>query len=182
MEVSTVSLVILFVVAAVPLAPTEVSLIGMGVAAAQRDLPLAPVILVAAAGCLLSDLVLYGVGRHGVSRLLDRLRGRPAVDAGAHWLSGQLERRGVTALVIARWLPAGGTAGSLLAGSLRWSPPMFVAASGIGVVLWSSYASGLGYVGGSLMREPHTSLLVSLAVALALGAVTAAVMRRRHEA
>ncbi|WP_026454639.1 DedA family protein [Saccharomonospora iraqiensis] len=180
MDLSTASLFGLFVVAAIPLAPTEVALIGMGFAATQGDVSLVPVIGVGAAGCLVNDLALYGLGRHGVSRVLGRLRGRPAVEESTRWIGDQLDRRGITALVLARWLPAGGTAGSLVAGSLRWSRPGFLTASGIGVLLWSTYAAGLGYLGGELVRQPHVSLLLSFGVALTIGTVAAAVARRER--
>ncbi|TKG69964.1 DedA family protein [Prauserella endophytica] len=179
MDVSTLSLLALFVIAAVPLAPTEVTLIGMGVVAAAKDGPIAPTILVASAGCLLCDYLLYVTGRRGGSRALARVRRRRSADTTIRWLTARLERRPVAVLVIARWLPAGGTAGSLLAGSLRWPRAAFLTASVIGVILWSTYAVLLGYLGGSMVDESLMSLLLSLAVAAVLTALVAAVWRRR---
>ncbi|WP_199429942.1 DedA family protein [Qaidamihabitans albus] len=179
MDVSTVSLLALFGIAVVPLLPTEVALIGLGVAAAARGDSLLPVILVAAAGCLISDHVLYTLGRHGGASALDRVRRRSSVDAGVRWLLRHLERRPVSVLVIARWLPSGGTAGALLAGSLRRPQIGFLVASSVGVLLWSTYAAALGYLGGQFVREPGISLLVSLGVAALLALVVAALVRNR---
>ncbi|MEU6645102.1 DedA family protein [Saccharomonospora sp. NPDC046836] len=179
MDVSTVSLLVLFVIAVVPLAPTEVTLVGMGVVAAAQDGPLTPIILVASAGCLLSDYLLYLAGRRGGPRALQRLRRRPNADATLRWLTRRVERRPATALVIARWLPAGGTGGSLLAGSLRWPLPMFLMASAIGVTLWSAYATLLGYLGGTFVQEPFVSLGLSLAIAVVLATTVAVLFRRR---
>lgn len=165
-----VSLEVLFAIAVVPLVPTEVALIGMGVAAANGGDPLFLVVAVAAAGCLLSDIALYAVGRHSGARLLDRLHGRASVETSIRWIGRHLELRGVPTLVLARWLPAGGTVGALLAGSLRWSRFRFLLASLIGVPLWCAYAGTLGYVGGELL--PQSELGTVLSVALPLLATT----------
>lgn len=179
MDVSTVSLLILFAVAAVPLVPTEVALVGMGVAAAERDTSLAPVVLVAVAGCLLSDYLLYAAGRHGGARALDRLSGRAGVRACVRWIEHYAGRRPVAVLVMARWLPAGGTVGSLLAGSLRWPRGVFLLASATGVTLWSTYTAALGYLGGWLFSDPLVSFATSALAVLVLGLVAGAVFQAR---
>ncbi|PXY31253.1 DedA family protein [Prauserella muralis] len=179
MDVSTVSLLALFAISVVPLAPTELTLIGMGMLAAQQGGSLAPVILVATAGCLLCDAGLYLLGRYGGgSWVLDRVRRRPSAEATLGWLTRHARRRPVAVLVVSRWLPAGGTAGSLLVGSLRWPRSVFAVASAIGVTLWVTYAVLLGYLGGELVQQPFVSLGASLAVAALLAAVAAAVLRR----
>jgi membrane protein DedA with SNARE-associated domain len=168
MNLSTTELLVLFVVALVPLLPTEVTLIGMGVASAQSDTSLLPVILVAAAGCLVSDMALYTLGRSG-GGMLARLRKRPSIDAGVGWVDGHLQQHPRPVLVVARWLPSGGTIGALLAGSLRWPIAVFLTASAIGATLWVSYAALLGYIGGQIVQQPGISMLFSLAVATLLG-------------
>jgi membrane protein DedA with SNARE-associated domain len=168
----------LFVVSLVPLLPTEVTILGMGIAAAQGGTSLALVIAVASAGCLVSDQALYALGRFGGRAALNRLTRRPKVAAGIGWLDGHLQRHPRPALVIARWLPSGGTVGALLAGSLRWPMAEFLPASAIGVTLWTSYVAFLGYAGGRIVTEPGISLLLSLGVALVLGSVITYGIRR----
>lgn len=169
----------LFVVALVPLLPTEVTILGMGVAAAQGGTPLALVIAVASAGCLVSDQVLYALGRFGGRAALNRLSRRRKFAAGLVWLDGRLQRHPRPVLVVARWLPSGGTVGALLAGSLRWPMAEFFAASAIGVTLWTSYVAFLGYAGGQIITEPALSLLLSLGVAVLLGSAITLGLRRR---
>ena len=161
----------LFVVSLVPLLPTEVTILGMGIEAAQGGTSLALVIAVASAGCLASDQALYALGRSGGRAALDRLSRRKKIAAGLGWLDGRLQRHPRPVLVVARWLPSGGTVGALLAGSLRWPRAEFFTASAVGVTLWTSYAAFLGYAGGRIVTEPGISLLLSLAVALVLGSV-----------
>ena len=80
---STAGLLVLFVVALVPLLPTEVTILGMGVAAAQGGTSLALVIAVASAGCVLSDQALYALGRFGGRAVLTRLSRRRRFAAAA---------------------------------------------------------------------------------------------------
>jgi membrane protein DedA with SNARE-associated domain len=182
MNGTTAALLVLFVVALVPLLPTEVALIGMGVTAAQNETALLPVIAVAAVGCLVSDLALYGLGWSGGPRMLTRMRRRPSIDAGLGWLDGQLGRHPRPALVVARWLPSGGTVGALLAGSLRWPMTTFLSASAIGVTLWTSYVALLGYLGGQLTQQPGISMLLSFGVATLLGSAIAFALKRQRNA
>ncbi|MER6897803.1 DedA family protein, partial [Amycolatopsis sp. NPDC000740] len=97
------------------------------------------------------------------------------------WLDGRLQRHPRPVLVVARWLPSGGTVGALLAGSLRWRFAEFLTASAVGVLLWTSYVAFLGYAGGQLVAEPGVSLALSLTIAVLLGsAITLGI--RRHAA
>ncbi|MBN9746514.1 hypothetical protein DMP23_36450 [Amycolatopsis sp. A1MSW2902] len=181
MDATTAGLVVLFVVSLVPVLPTEVTLLGMGVAAAQHGTSLAVVIAVASFGCLLSDQALYALGRFGGARVLARLGRRRKLAAGLTWLDGRLQRHPRPVLVVARWLPSGGTIGALLAGSLRWRFTEFLTASAVGVLLWTSYVAFLGYAGGQLVAEPGLSLALSLTIAVLLGsAITIGI--RRHAA
>jgi membrane protein DedA with SNARE-associated domain len=177
-DATTAGLVVLFVVSLVPVLPTEAVLIGMGIAAAQGGTSLAAVIAVAATGCLISDQALYALGRYGGSRVLERISHRRKLAAGLDWLNGRLQQHPRPVLVVARWLPSGGTIGALLAGSLRWPMGEFFTASAMGVTLWTSYVALLGYAGGQLITEPGISLLLSLGVALILGSAITYGVRR----
>jgi membrane protein DedA with SNARE-associated domain len=165
------ALITLFLVGLVPLAPTEPVLVGMGVFAASGRLPLVWVVLVCGVACSLSDHLLYAVGRIAGVRVLDRL---------SNWLSTRVTRWGAPILVVARWLPAGGTIGSVLTGTLRWRLARFSPASVLGAMLWSTYGALIGYFGGAITGQPITGLLLSLGVAAVLGIVCSIVVQRSH--
>jgi membrane protein DedA with SNARE-associated domain len=155
-----------FVVALVPFLPTEPVLVGLGVLAATGEASLPAIIAVAAIGCALSDHMLYAVTRltsGGTTHLL--VRGKLGRTVLA-WLQRNVTRWGPPLLVAGRWLPAGGTVGALLAGLLRWKLRRFTPVSVIGSLLWSAYATMLGYIGGAITGQPIAGLLVSLAVAV----------------
>lgn len=171
------ALVTLFLVGLVPLAPTEPVLIGMGVFAATGRVPLVAVIVTAAVACALSDHLLYVVGRVAGIRALRRFAGRPTVTAAHEWLSRWITRWGAPVLVVGRWLPAGGTIGAVLTGTLRWRLARFSPASVLGSALWSTYVALIGYFGGTVIGRPVVGLLVSLGVAAVLGVLSGVVVR-----
>jgi membrane protein DedA with SNARE-associated domain len=174
------TLLTMFLVALVPLAPTEPVLTGMGVLAATNHVSPLWFVAVAAFGCTLSDHALYLLGRFGGRRALDRLRRRPSVDLAADFLSRHSDRWGAPILVIGRWIPGGGTVGSVLAGSLRWPLVRFTPTSVIGSTLWSAYVVLLGYLGGTVTGQPVIGILVSVGVALLIGLVAARLLRRNR--
>ncbi|ONI81946.1 membrane-associated protein [Saccharothrix sp. ALI-22-I] len=159
------ALVVLFVVALVPLAPTEAVLIGCGVLAASGDLPLAAVIGVAAVGCALSDLVNFAIGRSAGMRALTRFGQRPGPRAVVAWTASKLATRGESILVAVRFVPGGGLVGAILAGSLRWPVRRFAPIAVVGSALWSAYTATLGYFGGQVFTDPLVAVLISFGVA-----------------
>lgn len=171
------SLLVLFLVAVVPLAPTEAVLIGYGVLAAAGDLPLVWVIVVAAVGCTIADFVNFRLGRGLGVRALKRLNRSAGSRALVSWTTGQLADRGESILVAIRFVPGGGIVGAVLAGSLRWPRRRFAPVAVIGATLWSAYAALLGYVGGQVVSEPALALLISLGVALVISVPAGMVIR-----
>jgi len=180
MSISTAVLVTLFVVAAIPLVPTEPILAATGVLAATQHTTPVWVIVVAALGCSLSDHFLYGLGRLAGFRILDRLRRKSAVKVAMDWLTRHATRWGVLVLIAGRWLPAGGTVGSVMAGTLRWPLIRFTPCSLLGSTLWSSYAGMIGYLGGSIAGQPVIGLLLSLGVASLIGLGASLFLQRGH--
>jgi membrane-associated protein len=183
-DVSTVltAMITLFVVALVPLAPTEPVLVGMGVLAASGAVPLPLVIAVAAVACSMSDHLLYAFGRVAGARALVRFGRRPSVLAATDWLTRHITRWGAPVLVVGRWLPGGGTIGAVLTGTLRWRLARFTPASVVGSTLWSTYVALIGFLGGTLTGTPAAGLIVSLAVATVIGVVSGLLLRRAHRA
>jgi membrane protein DedA with SNARE-associated domain len=183
-DVSTAltAMITLFVAALVPLVPTEPVLIGMGVLAASGVVPLPVVIAVSTVACSVSDHLLYAFGRVAGARALARFGRRPNVLAATDWLTRHITRWGAPILVVGRWLPAGGTIGAVLTGTLRWRLARFTPASLVGSALWSTYVALIGFLGGTLTGTPAAGLVVSLAVAAVIGITSGILLRRAHRA
>jgi membrane-associated protein len=182
MVTTVTALVTLFLVGLVPVAPTEPLLVSMGVLAATGRLPLAAVILTATVACSAGDHLLYVAGRTVGSKLTTRLLARPRARTAQEWLERRVARWGAPMLVVGRWLPAGGTIGALLAGTLGWRWSRFTPASVIGSALWSAYAALVGYAGGAVTGTPLFGVLVSLGLAVLIGLVSSLVLRRGRRA
>jgi membrane-associated protein len=176
--VSATALITVFVVAVVPLVPTEAVLIGMGVLAASTGASLIGVVAVATVGCSLSDHVLYVLGRVAGGRVLGWLGNRSSGAAAMAWLTRHVTRYGPPVLMAGRWVPAGGTVGAVLVGMLRWRLRRFTPTSAVGSLLWSTYEVLLGYFGRSVTGQPVTGLLLSFAVAAVVALSTRVVVRR----
>jgi membrane-associated protein len=174
------SLVVLFLVAVVPLAPTEAVLIGAGVLAATGAVPLYLVVLVAAVGCLVSDLINFTAGRRMGMRALDKVNRNTRARAMVVWTADRLASRGETILIAARFLPAGGIVGALLTGALKWPLRRFVPVAAVGSALWSLYPATVGYVGGQLVDEAWLAMLLSFGVATLISVPVGMVIRARN--
>ena len=180
MSTTAASLVVLFLVAVVPLAPTEAVLIGAGVLAASGEVPLYLVVLVAAAGCLVADMINFTAGRRMGMRALDKVNRNARARAMVVWTADQLGSKGETILVAARFLPAGGIVGALLAGALRWPLRRFLPVAAIGSALWSAYPATVGYIGGQIVDEAWLAMLLSFGVATLLSIPVGMAIRARN--
>jgi membrane protein DedA with SNARE-associated domain len=180
MSTAAASLVVLFLVAVVPLAPTEAVLIGAGVLAASGEVPLYLVIAVAAAGCLASDMINFTAGRRMGMKALDKVNKNAKARAMVVWTADQLAVRGEAILVVSRFLPAGGIVGAGLAGALKWPLRRFLPIAAIGSVVWSLYPATVGYIGGQIIDEAWLAMLLSLGVAMLISVPIGMVWRARN--
>lgn len=174
------SLLVLFLVAVVPLAPTEAVLIGAGVLAAAGEVPLYLVVLIAAVGCLASDLINFGAGRRLGMKALAKVNRNSRARAMVVWTADQLAARGETVLIAARFLPAGGIVGALLTGALRWPLRRFLPVAAAGSALWSLYPATVGYVGGQLVEEVWLAMLLSVGAATVISIPIGMAIRARN--
>ena len=168
----------LFVIAAldavIPLVPSETSVILAGVLASTGDLVLVLVILFAAAGAIAGDNLSYWIGRKVGYRIVDRFfkgERRKQVD----WAHRQVEQRGGYLIIIGRFIPGGRTAVTFSCGMLEMRWRRFLAFDVVAGLVWATYATMLGYVGGRTFEEsPFKGFLLAFVVALGIaGAIEA---------
>lgn len=169
----------------VPILPSESAVILGGVLAWQGRLHPVPLLLAAAGGAIAGDHLSYSIGRWTQrgrpqpSRRGDRRIGK--AERLQLWAGRQLDRRGPSLLIVARFIPGGRTASTFMAGRtafpLRRYTPTVVAAG----VLWASFATSLGYIGGRTFHD-QTVLATGLGLALGVGfaALLELVMSRRE--
>lgn len=178
----------LFAVSAIdaffPIVPSETSVIAAGVLAANGDLVLFLVILVAATGAIVGDNISYFIGRTVGHRIAARYFSgdrRKRLDQAERGLA----QRGGYLILVARFIPGGRTAVTLAAGTLEFPWRRFIAWDIAAGVIWASYAASLGFFGGRTFEEsPLKGLALAFGVALAVTAAVEAVrwVRKRRGA
>lgn len=146
---------------------------GLLVGTGRVDVPVAVLALSAWFGAFVGDGLGYGLGRRF---------GRPWVGRGSAGWRGRFllaaerlyERHGWFAVVICRWFPGVRAMVPTLAGVGRMHPAAFVAANGLGAVLWAVAMVLLGYGTAWLpwVRDGALwAMLASIAVTVAYGLV-----------
>jgi membrane-associated protein len=169
--------VLIFVVVAgdavLPLLPGETILVTGAVLASSGDLNLLLVFLAGAAGAFLGDSACYWIGRKLGTRAAEKFlrgeRGRRSLE----WAERALDRRGKTLIAVARFVPGGRTAVSLVAGTTEFPWRTWMLADLAGVLFWSAYNTGLGRIGGTAFENQTWK---GLLLAFGLAALTAAVL------
>jgi membrane-associated protein len=166
--------------AVLPALPSESAVILAGILCVVGDLSLQWVLAVAALGAFIGDNTSYAIGRFVGQpvrrRFFDGERGRRAVE----WASGQLERRGGTLVLVARFVPGGRTATTFTCGLTHFSWPRFAGFAALAAVLWALYGGLLGYFGGRMFHDkPWLALLVAFGIASGLTVAIESVRRVR---
>jgi membrane protein DedA with SNARE-associated domain len=152
----------------IPVVPSETMLIVGGVAAGAGEQKLGFVLAAGALGAFAGDNLAYQLGKSyesGIRRIL--FRG----EKGAHrleWAAKQLDKRGGLLLITARFIPGGRTAVTISSGVTRQPRRRFMIYDAIACVIWASYATLLGYIGGKTFEDNHTRAFL-FAFGLAVG-------------
>lgn len=164
--------------AVLPVVPGEAVVITAAVLAADGELIVALVALAATVGSFAGDNASwrFGVvlGDRGIPRVQRSVRGRRML----LWARRQLRRRGRLVIVAARFVPGGRTATTLTAGAIGMPWRSFALADAVAAVIWSSYVTGLGWIGGTTFRDEEWKAIgLSLAIATVVG-LTGEALRR----
>lgn len=130
---------------ALPL-PASILMLTAGGFAAAGDLVLWQAFVAAAGGGIAGDQLGYWAGRGFGATVLARLRRDAGRDRLLAKADGLMERRGVLAVFLTRWLlsPLGPYV-NLIAGSTRYAWGRFTAAGVAGEAVWAGLYVGTGY-------------------------------------
>lgn len=151
----------------IPLFPSEAPLIMAGVYAGSTGSPnLVGVILAAGTGALIGDHLTFFIGRMLSGRVdavpADSRRGRAIAAART-----MLDRRGGMALVIARFIPWGRIATTLVLGATRYPLRKFTGWDALGSLIWAIHGSLMGYIGGAAFEDqPLKGLVLGIGMAI----------------
>jgi membrane-associated protein len=152
--------------------PASILMLTAGGFAAAGDLVLWQAFMAAAAGGIAGDQLGYWAGRGLGASLLTRLRKDPARDKLLARADALMDRRGVLAVFLSRWLlsPLGPWV-NLIAGSTSYGWLRFSLAGVAGESVWAGLYVGAGYGFGGNVEAASEMLGSVLGLVGAVGAV-----------
>lgn len=127
--------------------PGEIILLVAGSLVASGDFALAPAVIAAATGALLSDSIWYAIGRSG-SRHIIQVYCKMSFGSGACMAKteDQLLHFGARSLIYARFIPGFRTFAAPMSGMSGVLYRQFFLYDGLGAVLWASLGVSVGMV------------------------------------
>lgn len=166
--------------AVVPLLPSETGLITAGLLSVDGRISVQLVIVSGAIGALAGDSIAYGIGRFAAHFARERLLKGKRTEKALDWAKNQFEERGGMVIVVARYIPGGRTAVTFTAGLTHYPYPRFLAFDACSAVVWATYATMLGYLGGHFFRDHEwIGLLFAFGVAMLIALAVEGVRRLR---
>jgi membrane protein DedA with SNARE-associated domain len=163
--------------------PGELALLLGGVLAHEHRLSLPAALAAGTAGALAGDSAGYWIGRRWGPRLLASGPGRRIGQARLHRVESLLLRGGGRALFVARCTAGARVVLPGLAGMLGLRYRTFALWTGAAATAWAATHVLLGYAAGAGWRHVHHltgRVGLALALALAVAAVVAWLLRRRQ--
>lgn len=164
----------LFAIAAVdaffPIVPSETSVILGGSLAGQKGLSIVLVIVFAAAGAILGDNITYWIGRKAEGWVIRHLlRGkRSRLD----WAERQIDERGGSLIVTARFIPGGRTLTMVTCGVTEYPWRRFILFTTLAGIIWACYAGLLGYIAGQQFEhDKWKGFAIAFAIAISVSGV-----------
>lgn len=173
--------VIAFLDSVIPVVPSETCVIIGGVAAGVGDQPLLAVVACGAVGAFLGDNSAYAIGQRASGWFERRAARKPRFAERLQWAKEQIRERGGLLLITARFIPGGRTLLTLSSGITRQRRVWFVSWIAVAAVIWATYASLLGFIGGKAFEDNHTvAFLVAFGAALSITVLIEGVRFVRH--
>ena len=108
--------------------------------------------------------------------------GKPKGRARLEWANQQLKTRGRRAARTARFIPGGRTVVTFSSGMTHQPFKRFLGFIAFAGLVWATYASLLGYIGGKTFADNHfVAFAVAFGCALSVSAIIEVVRRAREK-
>jgi membrane protein DedA with SNARE-associated domain len=162
-----------------PAVPAETAVVTLGVTTADTaDLRIALLVGCAALGAFAGDNLGYLIGRR-VGPAVERRFFRAAKGARRRAQAERwLERFGMPAIIVCRFIPGGRTAVTLSCGLIGYPRRRFVAATAVAAVIWAAYSFFLGRLGGQVFEHnPWAGLAAAIGTSVILSGLIEAARR-----
>lgn len=168
-----------------PVFPSEIVVVGLAALSASHATPsLLGLLLIAASGAMLGDMLTYGMGRLLGVRRLQATRLRPLARM-LRWASRRMSGRAGTVILIARFIPFARLAVNLTAGSTHYGFWRFAPFCLVAGMVWAGYNVAMGALAGRWFADnPLLGMALAIGLAIVIGFALdfAASRLRRHKA
>ena len=153
-----------------PLAPSESLITLAGAWSGSQGTPnLWGIIGIGIAAAMIGDNLCYVFGRR-LEKQLKRIPSSSRAWKAMDWASRNIEKRYVSTIIVARFLPWARFILTILLGSQRFPWFRFFIIDTIGVILWAVQAALLGYIGGWMFKDfPLIGMVFGLILAAVVG-------------
>ena len=161
--------------------PSETAVIALGVATAgSTDPRIALLVACAAAGAFLGDNLCYVLGRRFGPRAEHRFFSTEKGARRRAWAELALQRFGMQAIIVCRFIPGGRTAVTLSCGLVGDPRRRVITATAIAGILWALYAFFIGRLGGKAFEDkPWAGFLVAFGITIVISGLIEAIRRIR---
>lgn len=159
--------------------PSETAVVALGaLSGVTGSPPLLALVPIAAAGALVGDVLCFTVGRVvGLDRW--RWQRAPRIRAALQRVRETLVRRPAVAIFTARYIPFARIAVNLSAGASGLPYRRFLPLAGAAGLAWALYNVAVGaFFGAALADTPVLAIVVSVAVAVAVGLLVDGIIGR----
>lgn len=162
-----------------PPVPSESIVIAAGVLIVAGQGPhLGWLILAAAAGAFIGDMIAFTIGRFLPVERIPLLRG-PKVARAMMWAEQALAERATVYIMSARFIPVGRVAVNITAGAVGFRRKFFIVIAACAAVCWALYSVALGLVAGTLLaKHPLLGVVLGVAGGVIIGFVLDFVLKR----
>ena len=125
----------------------------------------------AAGGAFLGDNLAYLMGRKIGTERYRWMRG-PRMQRGFVWARKELDKRAVSLILIARFIPIGRVVVNLTAGATGFPRRVFIILTTMSAVVWAGYSVAIGALAGAWFKDNHLlGVVVAIAIAMVLGLI-----------
>lgn len=161
-----------------PLIPSEAVLTLAGSWSGARGVPhLFTVIQIAVAAAMIGDNLCYFLGTRLIG-FVERVPDDSARGRAVSWVRLNIRRRAGTTIIVARFIPWARWFMTIMLGSVRYPWRWFFLYDTIGVFIWATQATLIGYLGGRMFSDYP---LIGTAVGITLGTLVGLVIQRAQE-
>lgn len=158
-----------------PLIPSEAVITLAGSWAGSRGVPdLFTIIQVAVVGAIIGDNMCYFLGTRLIG-FVERTPENSARGKSVRWVRNHVKQHAATTIIVARFIPWARWFMTIMLGSVRYPWRWFFLYDTIGVILWATQATLIGYLGGYLFQDYP---LIGVLVGITLGGLVGVAVQR----